>query len=148
MTYNNICVPSFLRKKEDSLCDSCRYRNMDDDETPCGDCMEDCSVMDDDIGREFMDRCRKHLESLPTAVSVEKGHNRTLNVAHVIFHDYAMDDVNGWIVLLEYNSRCQPPWSVEELRHIMQQAIEQPPSDRPRGKLRDKFVSEIDGDEE
>jgi len=93
---------------------------------------------------EFMDRCRNHLQSLPATVSGKNGNAHTRHAAAVIFHDLALDDVNGWILLLEYNARCQPPWVPEQLRHIMQQAIHQPPPDRPRGTLRDRFVAEIE----
>ena len=141
--FKNLAVPNFLRKHDDALCNSCHYRNMDE-ERPCWDCVEDCSLFDEDSGYEFIDRCRNHLLSLPAAVSGEHGTAQTRHVAAVIFHDLALDDVNGWILLLEYNARCQPPWLPEQLRHIMQQAIDQPQPDRPRGTLRDRFVAEID----
>lgn len=144
MTYENICVPSFLRKHDDSLCNTCRYRNMDDDETECGNCMEECAVMDDDTGRKFMDRCRRHLETISGSQSGKGGYDRTRNVTDIIFHDFALDEVNGWIILLEFNTRCQPAWSVDALRHMMQQAIDQPPTGRKRGLLRDRFIEEID----
>ncbi len=54
MSYENICVPTLLQKSDDSLCNSCRYRNMDD--TPCGDCMEIGSSLDEDTALEW--RCR------------------------------------------------------------------------------------------
>ena len=143
----NISAPTFLRKFEGSLCDTCRYRNMDDDEIPCWDCMETTALFDDDTGREFMQRCRTHLRSLPAAISGQAGTAQTQKVASVIFHDLALDDVNGWILLLEYNTRCQPAWPVENLRRFMQQVLDNPPKDRPRGMIRDVFVAEIDSEE-
>ena len=117
---------------------------MDDDEIPCGDCMETSALFDDDTGREFMHRCRTHLRALPDPLTT----SQMQNVANVIFHDFALDDVNGWILLLEYNVRCKPVWKVDELRRLMQQAIDNPPKDRPRGTIRDAFVAEIDGEDE
>ncbi len=144
MSYENICVPSFLHKNDDSRCRSCDYRNMDDGDGPCGDCMEIGSRLDEDTGIEFMARCRRHLESLPASVSGKGGFARIHSVADVVFHDFALDEVNGWIILLEYNSRCQPPWSVDALRHMMKQAMENPPKGHNRGLLRDRFLEEIE----
>ena len=140
-----ISAPSLLRKHDDSLCDTCRYR--DDDDAPCWDCMETCALFDDDTGREFMYRCRTHLRSIPAAVSGQQGAAQTQTVANIIFHDLGLDDVNGWILLLEYNARCKPAWAVEDLRRFMQQALDNPPKDRLRGMIRDVFVAEIGSEE-
>ncbi len=93
-----------------------------------------------------MGLCRRHLGSLPPTESGRGGYDCIRNIADIIFHDFALDSVNGWIILLEFNSRCLPPWSVDALRHMMEQAMENPPKGRRRGLLRDRFLKEIDGE--
>lgn len=91
---------------------------------------------------KIVQHCRKYVESLNAAVSGHGGTAQTKRVAHVILHDFAIDDANAWIVLLEYNTRCRPCWSVAELRHIMLEAEKNPPQSRPRGLLRNRFIAE------
>ena len=104
----------------------------------------DLSLPDDDdfAPGDIVQQCRKYVESLPPATAGQDGAKQTHHVANVIFHDFALDDTYAWIVLLEYNTRCHPCWGVAELRWFMNQAINNPPEDRPRGALRNKFIVE------
>jgi len=87
-------------------------------------------------------QCQSYVESLPSAVSGQNGHHQTQHVAEVIFHDFALDTFDGWTLLLEYNCRCEPCWSVTALRRFMEQAMKHPPRTRVRGALRNKFIVE------
>lgn len=91
---------------------------------------------------DIVQQCREHLETLEGAVSGQGGTVQTTRAAQVVMHDFALDDGNAWLLLLEYNTRCSPCWSVEELRHIMLEAVRNPPRNRDRGRLRNKFIAE------
>jgi len=83
-------------------------------------------------------QCKKYVESLPAAVCSQDETVQIRHVTEVIFHGFALDDVAAWIALLEYNTRCRPCWSVEELQRFINQVFINPPKDRIRGHLRNK----------
>jgi hypothetical protein len=70
------------------------------------------------------------------AVSGAGGHRATYLVARKIVQDFQLSDDEAWSILVEYNSRCEPPWSERELRHKLEQAkrarVSKPIADRSR----------------
>jgi hypothetical protein len=52
----------------------------------------------------------------------------------VLVNGFAMSDDEAWAVLLDYNARCQPPWSESELRHKLSEA-RKVTHQHPRGHL-------------
>jgi len=81
-----------------------------------------------------IDQCRNYVQKCQAAVSSNGGHNQTFAVARAIFYDFGLTEGEGWPIFVEYNQRCEPPWSEYELRHKMIDA--QKPSHRPMGAAR------------
>ena len=63
------------------------------------------------------DRARKYVEKMPPAISGNGGHDALFAVACVLIHGFDVPEPEAWLLLCEYNARCQPPWSQRELRH-------------------------------
>jgi hypothetical protein len=63
------------------------------------------------------ERASRYVDTLPGAISGSRGHNALFRVACVLVNGFALPDEQAWPILLEYNARCQPPWSQHELRH-------------------------------
>ncbi len=77
-------------------------------------------------GDQIVERCRQYVAAIPSAVSGQNGSAQTLCAANAIFGGFALSEEQGWPILMEYNARCQPPWSEKELAHKMRDAIEKP----------------------
>ena len=90
------------------------------------------------------ERCRAYVATMPPAVQGQGGHTALLKVANVIFHGFGLSESEGWPIMLEYNSRCLPPWNLgdpkeeRDFRRKMNQAREKPTSDYPFGFYRDQ----------
>jgi len=96
---------------------------------------------------QIIDRCRKYVATIPSAIMGQNGSVPTLCAANAIFWGFGLSEEQGWPVLVEYSNRCEPPWSERELRHKMSEAINKPP-DKPRGwlleSMRDVQYSGVD----
>ena len=71
---------------------------------------------------EICTRARRYLAKTPPAISGQGGHNATYRAAILLVHGFALSEADAFVVLQEYNQRCQPPWSVSELRHKLKSA--------------------------
>ena len=60
-------------------------------------------------------RLKKQLEKTKPAISGENGDNYTFKVC-CLGKDYGLDEDTFFDVLGDWNDRCQPPWSCEELK--------------------------------
>lgn len=60
-------------------------------------------------------RVRAYLRSVPPAVAGERGDAHTFRVCCRVVRGFALDDAEALTALAEWNERCAPPWSVEEL---------------------------------
>jgi hypothetical protein len=67
----------------------------------------------DASGDDRVARCRAYLRKLPPAVEGERGSDRTFEAARIIWNDFAIDELEGWPLLCEWNQRCRPPWTEE-----------------------------------
>jgi len=66
----------------------------------------------------------KHLDSLPAAISGQGGHPATYTAAVALVHGFGLDKPTALRLLTErYNPRCKPPWSPDELRHKVEDAV-------------------------
>lgn len=83
---------------------------------------------------DVVERARKYVEKMPPAISGKGGHNQTFRVACVLMIEFGLDKSDAMQILREYNRRCEPPWSAEELQHKIDSAAEHPGE---RGGLRD-----------
>jgi hypothetical protein len=81
-----------------------------------------------------VDRARRYVAQIPSAVSGESGHNQTFAVACALVHGFALADYEAFALLREYNQRCQPPWGERELLHKIKSA-QQASQSKPRGHL-------------
>src|ERR1700680_4103375 len=57
------------------------------------------------------------LNNQPPAVSGYSGHSQTFKVACKLFEKFSLSPTEGFKYLNFYNKRCQPPWSIKELKH-------------------------------
>lgn len=69
-------------------------------------------------------RARAHMQTWDPCVSGESGQKVIFNKCCVLVHGFRLSDDGALSLLLEYNQRCQPPWSDEELRHHIEGARE------------------------
>jgi hypothetical protein len=71
---------------------------------------------------QSIDRARTYVEKMPDAVSGADGHGATFAVACKLV-EFGLSPDDAWMLLLEYNQRCQPQWSEHELRHKLDDAF-------------------------
>lgn len=69
------------------------------------------------------ERARQYVAKMPGAVSGENGHGVTFRVACVLAKGFQLPENEAWQVLLEFNQRCEPPWTEHELRHKLNSAM-------------------------
>jgi hypothetical protein len=72
---------------------------------------------------EVVRKARDWLFTVLPAVSGSSGHAATFAVAQKLVRDFTLLESDVWDLLLDYNQRCQPPWSEKELRHKLDQAL-------------------------
>jgi hypothetical protein len=80
---------------------------------------------------------------MPPAISGQNGHDATFAVAKKLAHDFGMTEHDAWPILLDYNSRCQPPWSERELRHKLESAGKLTRAAKSRGHLRQQSTKSM-----
>lgn len=71
---------------------------------------------------DVLERARKYVSRMDAAVSGSGGHTATFKVAVALIHGFALAWAEAWALLIEYNERCQPKWSLKELEHKLKQA--------------------------
>lgn len=75
-----------------------------------------------DESRETKERYREYLINAVAAIEGQSGDQTTFNIA-AVGHDYGLSADDTFTLMLdEYNDRCQPPWSIEDLRKKVQNA--------------------------
>lgn len=82
-----------------------------------------------------IDRALAYVAKMPAAISGRGGHAATFAVAKALVHGFALSESQAWPILLDYNKRCQPPWSEAELRHKLKSAGKLDRPNKPRGHL-------------
>ncbi len=79
-------------------------------------------------------RARAYLARMPGAVSGSNGHTATFNaVAHVMFGFNLDESTTRALIAGDYNPRCDPPWSDDDLDYKIASVARD--CDRPRGYL-------------
>lgn len=91
-------------------------------------------------GEELTRRIRAYLARIPPAISGKGGHNQTFYVANRLVRGFDLRPEEALPFLLEYNDRCQPPWTEADLRRKLSEADKQP---GPRGTHRHKLASPV-----
>lgn len=74
-----------------------------------------------------MERASKYLAKMEPSISGQGGHGKCFAAACALVMGFGLTDGEALALLTnEYNPRCQPPWSEQELRHKVQSAGKQP----------------------
>ena len=68
------------------------------------------------------ERASRYVAALPASISGSRGHDALFRVACVLVNGFDLSDAGAWPTLLEYNTRCLPPWNERELRHKLVEA--------------------------
>lgn len=87
----------------------------------------------------IVERARRYMARMPSAISGQGGHNQTFRVACVLVLGFGLGDGEALGLMREYNARCEPEWSDRELEHKVRSAANQPGE---RNYLRDKQPAE------
>lgn len=66
-------------------------------------------------------RAKSYIDKMPGAVSGDSGHDRTFTAACCVVR-FGLSEADQWILLVEYNARCSPPWSEKDLHHKLDDA--------------------------
>jgi hypothetical protein len=89
------------------------------------------------------DRARNYVGKMPPAIEGNDGSGALFAVAVILVHGFELPEADAWQILLEYNTRCVPPWSEAELRHKLADANCLTRHPQPRGYLRAPAGQEI-----
>ena len=65
--------------------------------------------------RDVVERARRYLVSVPPAVAGQHGDLHTFRVCCRLVRGFAMTEADALQALIDWNARCQPPWSEREL---------------------------------
>ncbi len=77
-------------------------------------------------------QARAYVAKMDPAVEGNGGDAQTYKVACVLVIDFGLSPEESLPLLLEYNERCSPPWSMEQLQHKLASANDL--EDRARGR--------------
>jgi len=84
----------------------------------------------------ILKRAYEYLQTIPGAVSGEGGHNATLIVAIKLVRGWDLTDSEAFELISEWNQRCEPQWTTEELSYKIREAREK--GRGPIGHLKDR----------
>lgn len=82
-----------------------------------------------------IERAAAYVAKMPQAVSGSGGHNRTFAVACALVKGFDLTVDQARSILMEYNRRCDPPWSEAELEHKLVSAAGSADGEKGRGYL-------------
>jgi len=74
------------------------------------------------ISASIFDRARAYLAKMPRSVSGNHGHDAAFIAAVVLIRGFKLSQEQAYPLLLEWNERCDPPWSSDELRRKLSEA--------------------------
>ena len=83
----------------------------------------------------LVSRASAYVAAMPSAISGNHGHDATFAVALALVHGFALSIAQARPIMLEFNVRCDPPWSEKELDHKLNSAAKVTRHSRPRGYL-------------
>jgi hypothetical protein len=70
----------------------------------------------------LVDRARQYLAAIPPAIAGQHGDVHTFRVCCRIVRGFALPEEEALILLRDWNSRCDPPWSERELSDKLSRA--------------------------
>ena len=77
----------------------------------------------------FEQKCGKYVKQMPGAIQGQNGREQTWK-AMLAIAGFSLGEVHAWEFAREYNSRCTPPWSEDELRRMLDDAHKTKPAGR------------------
>lgn len=84
----------------------------------------------------LQDRIKRYLSKIPGSISGQGGHAQLYNAAVALVQGFGLEPEAAETLLLdEYNPRCNPQWSVNEIRHKVESALTDYNGARRRGYL-------------
>jgi len=86
------------------------------------------------LNTSTIERARRYISAVPGAISGGEGHNQTFKIAIALVHGFGLSLDDSFSLLLEYNAKCDPPWSESDLQHKLRD-VDMKPSKAPRGYL-------------
>ena len=69
-----------------------------------------------------IERARRYVAATPPAISGQHGDVATFRLCCRLTRGFALSDAEAMAVLVEWNRRCQPPWSQRELKDKLRHA--------------------------
>jgi hypothetical protein len=86
--------------------------------------------------RSVRERAQAYLNTCDPSISGQGGHDRAMRAATVLVRGFALDKQTAFSMMVNgFNSRCQPPWSLKEIEHKIDEALRV--GDMEFGELRD-----------
>lgn len=76
--------------------------------------------------KAVIERARNYVARIPGAVSGNGGHNATFHVACVLVKGFALTESQSLSLITAWNTRCEPPWTEQELVHKISDAAKAP----------------------
>jgi hypothetical protein len=71
------------------------------------------------------ERARAYIAKLPPSISGQGGHDAAFRAACALIQGFDLTFHEAWPLLLEFNQRCDPPWSDRDLTHKLADATRQ-----------------------
>jgi hypothetical protein len=69
-----------------------------------------------------LERARQYLSQIEPAVAGQHGNQRTFQVACRLVRGFALNDIDAFTLLADWNARCEPPWTACELGQMLRNA--------------------------
>jgi hypothetical protein len=69
-----------------------------------------------------IERARRYLMAVPPAIAGQHGDLHTFQVCCRMVRGFALSDIDAFALLVDWNTRCEPPWSEPELRDKVRRA--------------------------
>lgn len=88
---------------------------------------------------DVVERARKYLAAIDPAISGQHGHDITYRAACTLVVDFDLTLDEARPLLQEWNARCEPPWSDEELEHKLEDAYRSPGERGSLAESSDRF---------
>lgn len=83
---------------------------------------------------DISERIRLYVNACPPAISGQRGHDSTFQVAAALINGFALSHAEAMRWMQVYNQTCQPPWPEGDLDHKVKSAMTKL-HDKPRGHL-------------
>lgn len=79
------------------------------------------------------EQARHYLQSVDPSISGNGGHNKTFHTAYILVQEFGLPITEARPLMIEYNARCQPPWTEKEIDHKLADAERKAPPPEGRG---------------